>query len=111
MTVEKLLNVPQNERGWEEWTFAHSVCVGEIRQAVQAQKGIALPSYQLYPVNFADLPTWQINVQQSHNDFNAALHLAGIDLQDTDVTDERQRPSWVWNNWNEVSNARAALKI
>ena len=111
MTIEKLLNVPENERGWEEWTFAHAQCVREIRESITSQKHITLPDYLIYPINFKNLASWLINVQQSHNDINSALNLAGVDLQDTDITNDRERPSWIYNAWQELNAARNALKI
>jgi hypothetical protein len=112
VSVAQLLNVPVNDEGWQAWTFAHAQNVTEIRQAVLTQKNIRLTEYILDPVDFKnDLQNWLLRVQQSHNEFNDALNLPGLDLQDTDVTDDRQRPSWIYNMWLEVSNARFALKI
>jgi hypothetical protein len=111
VTVERLLNVPKTDGEWADWTFANAQCIQEIAAAIAQQKGITLPNYVLYPLNWKDRANWMIRLQQSHDDFNSVLGLQGVNLQDTDLTDERQRPSFVFNVWIETSNARAALKI
>lgn len=111
MTVEALLNPPATQEAWDQWSYVNAQNISEIRQAILAQQNINLTDYQLYPINWRDISNWLIRNQQAHDDFNSALGLPGINVQDADPLDDRTRETWVWNIWSEINAARQALKI
>ena len=114
MPSSSLLNVPKDKTGWDEWSFNHAQQHINIIQAIQKQKGIQLNQYQLYPINFSNEATtltfleWH---QQTHLDMNNALGLQSVDLQDTNLKDQKQLESFVYYNFLEHFDANQALGI
>ena len=106
-----LLNVPRTDQDWAIWSFAHVQSHLAIIQAVSAKGGAALTSYQLDPIPQDDLPNWLERNQQAHNDMNGAVGAQSSDLLDTDLTDERERQSWVYLHFLEHQTAEQKLGI
>lgn len=106
-----LLNVPNDEAQWSRWSFNNLDAVSQIRDAIQAQKNVRLPSYDIEPIDFNDLDGWLANNQQAHLDFNSALGLQSNDLEHTDLRDQKQKESFIWLNYMELQQASNVLKI
>jgi len=66
----------------------------------------------LYPFVDSEKEQWLERHQQTHDDIIAALDLnIGTDLTSVDFKDERSVREWIYNNAEEHSSMRAALKI
>ncbi len=94
MSVAKLFNVPEDERGMLVFSFHNADQHALIAREVVAQRGVSLPAYVLDPIPSADPETWLAIHQASHNAFTAALGIAGVDLTDVDFNDPEQAASW-----------------
>lgn len=106
-----LLNVPETEEQWSLWSFNNFDCVNQIRQTIKAKLGITLPEYQIEPINFSQIETWLENNQQAHIDFTGALGQQSNNLLEVDLSDPRQKSSFVWLNYMELLGACQTLKI
>lgn len=106
-----LQGTPRNRAEWSIWSLANYDALTQIRQAVEAQKGIILPEYQVEPISWDDLDTWLSNNQSAHSDFTGALGQQSSDLLHVDFEDPNQLVSWVWLNYQELFQACATLKI
>lgn len=72
---------------------------------------INLPEYQLDPIDFSDVQNWLSRNQESHDDFNGALGLNGVDLEGVDLTDPKQTQDWIYLVWQEIQIAQLQLGI
>lgn len=106
-----LLNVPETQNQWNIWALHHRISHDAIRQALLAQKGIALTDYQLDPINFDDMKGFLQRNSQTHQEMDAALGAQGTDLLDVDLSDERQKVAWIRIHWQEHFTAEQALKL
>lgn len=106
-----LLNVPETEEQWALWSFNNFDCVNQIRQAIKAQLNLTLPEYQIEPINFSQIGTWLENNQQAHIDFTDALGQQSSNIQEVDLSDPRQKESFIFLNYMELLNACQTLKI
>ena len=111
MPLVDLLNVPRDQNGWENYSFANREQLNAIRQAIFTQKNINLTEYQLYPINFNDFTSWLENVQHAHDDFNSVLGLQSSDIESVDPKNPQQLEAWIYLVYQEVFDASAALKI
>lgn len=103
-------NVPAVPDDWRLWTFNYQDAVHTIDQTLQSL-GINISQYQLDPLPGNDVDNWLARVQQSHNDFNAALGFQGNDLSSVDITDKHQLDAWVDLVYLELYDACIALGI
>jgi len=106
-----LLNVPRDEREWTIWSLHNRLDHADIRQAILAQKKIALADYNLDPIFPNDVQGWLNRHQQAHVDFTGALGQQGSDLLDVDFNDPKQVESWMWLHYSQHRDGRAALGI
>lgn len=112
MPLFDLLNSPGGGgRNLNEWAFSHAQDHLEIIQAIQAKKSVALPFYQIDPLNEHDLNQWLNRHQQMHDDFNSVMLINGVDLQNVDFSDKKERSSWTLLNFQEHRDVRDALAI
>lgn len=105
------LTVPHSPEAWERFAFANNDAVNQINQAITAQTGVQLATYQLYPINFDDPSFFLENNQQAHIQFTQATGGQSADLQDVDLKDPKQLESWINLNWLELNSACVTLKI
>lgn len=111
MALQDLLNVPNDDAGWEIFVFSNSQAVREINEAILAQKSVNLFNWPLYPVNPNDLTGFLDRNQEAHTNFNGVLGLPGVNLEDSNLSNLSNREAWIYNNFREVFAAREALKI
>jgi hypothetical protein len=111
MATSSLLNVPKDQRAWQQFSFNNREAHDAIRQAILDQRNIRLPDYDLEPINPQDLEGWLERHAQTHIEMNAALGSQGQDLQQVDFRDERQLVAWVWAHWLEHNTANQILRI
>lgn len=106
-----LLETPQTKTDWDRWSLAHKFDHDIIRQAILAQGGPNLTQYQLDPIALDQPLQFLENNQASHTDMNAAIGAQGSDLQDVDLTDQRQLQAWVNLHYLEHFTAGQRLKV
>jgi hypothetical protein len=109
--IVQLLNVPQTEDEWYVWSFHHRLSHDAIRQAVLAQQNLNLTDYELDPIPSSAITDWLERNEQTHLDMNAAVGSQGSDLQSVDLTDVRQKESWIYLHYLEHQTAEQRLKI
>jgi hypothetical protein len=106
-----LLNAPNDERSWDRWSFDLQAQVNEINQAILAQKKVTLPQVQLYPAPLFDIPNWLTRLQAAMDGITGTLGIQNVDVESVDVSQEQARSAWAFSIYQEVYDARAALKI
>jgi hypothetical protein len=106
-----IININNGDDDFSEWSFAHYQDHLDIRSAIQTQKNFNLQVQEIDEINLQDFESWLERHQLMHNDFNGVLQLQGNDLTVVDFTNLGQRQTWLWLNFREHFNARAALKI
>jgi response regulator of citrate/malate metabolism len=109
--IQNMLNAPRTPDDWQIFSLSHARSHQEIRQAIQAQFGVALGDYVLDPINFEAVNEWLERVQQTHTEMNGVLGLQSNDLEWADLKDERQLSAWIYLNWQEDNAARVRLGI
>ena len=109
--IEVLLEIPRDENGWNRFSWHHLQSHRLIREAIFAQKGINLPEYIIYPINFSRFTDFLQANAQEHIDMLGILGIQGEDLQDVDIRDERQLISWTNLHRLDHYNAESALGI
>ena len=105
-----LLNVPKTNEDWLTWGKHHANDHIEIIQAIAKKTGSTLAQYVLYPIDLSD-PDFLERHQQTHLDMDNALKVQSANLQDVDLSNEKQKIAWVDANYQEHFDARAALAI
>jgi len=106
-----VLAINPADTDFSSWAYNHFQDHLEIRGGIQTVNNINLPLREIDEINFDDLQSWFERHQLMHNEFNAVLKLQGNDLSIVDWRDLGQRTTWLWLNFREHFNARAALKI
>lgn len=112
--LANLVTVPQTAQDWALWGFAHRDHHLLIRNAIQAQVGINLQTYDLDPVPFNDpdaLFNWLERNQLAHNDMDTTLNLQGSDLGSVDFSNANQAQAWVYLHLMEHTAAGDKLGI
>jgi len=106
-----LLNTPRTFEEWNMWSLHHRVSHDAIRDAIQNQKSINLPVYQIYPIPL-DEPKWFLEQNQSaHEDMDGVLSITASNLQDIDLTNLRLLEAWVFLHYQEHRDAEERLGI
>lgn len=111
MSLANLFNIPNNEREFSVFSFNNANQHRQIVDAIFRSKGLTLPVHILDPIPFSSLSSWLELHQQMHNDFNAALGIAGVDLTDVDFTDPQQFASWSRLHGSEHMQAAQMLRL
>ena len=112
MTLQAfLLHLPRSQTDWASWSFNHKISHDTIRAGVLAKFGRTLSDYEIDPISPDDMSAWLQRHAQLHVDMDAALGLQSTDLQDVDLSDERQLISWLNLNWLEHVDAEAAAGV
>jgi predicted acyl esterase len=106
-----LLNTPKSAADWNIWSFNHKVSHDAIRAAILAKTGVNLTSYEIDPISPADMSGWLQRHAQLHVEMDAALGQQSTDLQDVDLSDERQLISWIYLNYQEHRDAEDAAGV
>ena len=109
--LASLLNVPRDQSAWDHFSWDHQNSHRLIREAIFAQKGVSLPEYVIYPINFDRFTDFLQANAQEHIDMLSTLGIQGEDLQDVDIRDERQLVAWSNLHYLDHYNAENALKI
>lgn len=107
--LANLLSIPRTGEQWALWSFNHRTSHDAIRAAIQAKKGVTLADYPIDPIpNFETF--LEVN-SQLHTDMNGQLGTPGVDLQDANLEDEREKTAWIFLHYQEHYVAETALGI
>lgn len=109
--LASLLNIPHENNDWQWFSWNHRLSHDRIRQAIKAKYGTNLTDYQIDPLDSNNLGIFLQNNASLHTDMNGILKLPGIDLFDSDLTQENQKSAWMWFHWKEHNNAENVLGI
>ena len=74
-----------------------------------AGKGLNLVDYQIDPMNPTDTIGFLQNNSQLHDEMNGALGLVNIDLQEADLSEEKQLKTWIDLHYLEHYNAESKI--
>lgn len=102
---------PKEAGAAEEWAFNNADDHVAIRDAAQRKGFGNLTAWPLWPVGWKEQQSFELQHQSAHNEMNAALGLAGVDLTGVDLTDPGKSASWHQQHFSEHQAARAKLGI
>jgi len=106
-----LLNVPQTEEQWQQFSYDHRNSHDKIRAAILKKYGVNLTDYLVDPINLNDLKQFLQNNATLHTDMNAILKSQSADLLDVKLDDPQQVSAWINLNYQEHQNAEQLLGI
>jgi len=106
-----LLNISHDDHQWQWWSWQHKLSHDAIRAAISTKYNEMLTDYEVDPISALNMPLFLQNNQSLHDDFNGVLKLQGVDLLDVDMSDDRQRDSWIWYHFLEHQTAEQELGI
>lgn len=112
--IAGIYNIPGNAQEMAQWSFVHAAHHTDINAAIYNALGIALPAYVLDPFNPEDpasVESWAYLHQSMHQNQNAILGIAGLDLTDVDWQDDGAKAAWVQANFSEHFQAANILQI
>lgn len=111
MAIAALFNVPTTDTELSEWAFAHMANHRDIIRLIYQVLHIALPEYQLDPINPDATGVWQRQHQEMHRDMNSLLNTSGFNLLGLDWHDQNRLSAWVQLNAVEHRQASDILRI
>lgn len=106
-----LLNVPQTEEQWRQFSYDHRNSHDKIRAAIQKKFGVNLTDYLVDPINPDNIKQFLQNNASLHTDMNGVLKSQSSDLLDVDLTKPGELDSWINLNYQEHQNAEQLLGI
>lgn len=83
------------------WAFDHRDSHDRIRAAIRRTQGVTLADYQIEPINPRAMTQFLQNNSSLHDDMNTALGLQSTNLQDADLSQERELISWIKTHYQE----------
>ena len=111
MALATLLNIPGEERGMLDFSFANQDEHFKIAERVRAIFDVSLLVQPLDPLRIDDLSGWLYRHQQMHNQQNAVLGIRGNDLTGLDPQDKAQLAGWIWLHFSEHQQAANVLRL
>jgi len=111
MALVDLLRTPEDAHALMDWSFAHRIEHERIRDAIQAQASINLPSAVIEPINIDDMQNWLTRHQALHADFTGVLNIQSSDLETVKFDDLKQRRAWIELHYFEHFLANSVLGI
>lgn len=109
--LASLYNVPGSDSERAEWAFAHMAHHRDINLAIYNLIKVALPEYELDPINVDDTGTWAYQHQLMHDNQNAILGITGQDLTDVNWKDPNLLSAFIFLNSSEHFQASNILEI
>lgn len=111
MSVANLFNVPGDEEGLLQFSFANAAEHHKIAQGLFDELGVHVEVYILDPLPISDPGAWLYQHQQAHNVQNAALGIAGNDLTTVDLQDKAQLAAWIILHAREHRESSTLLSL
>lgn len=109
MSLALLLYPPPTARGFDEWAFANLQHHRRINLAIARQRGVDLPTTQIYPVRPDSFKDFLRQHQEWHDAINNELGIQGVDLSNVDMSKEKERDAFIWLHFNAHRNWAEAL--
>lgn len=109
--LASLYNVPVDDIGFLEFSFANVDEHRKILQKLRLSYGIRLTEYIIDPIPMFDFPTWARRHQQMHNQQNAVLGITGNDLSTIDLNRKDQLAAWINLHAQEHYQAANILRL
>lgn len=93
-----LYNVFSDEVGLHQFSFANADLHARANEALFTNYGVQLPWYVLDPIATSGegLQNWLQSHQESHNQLNSLLGIAGNDISEVDFKNPEQLAAWIW---------------
>lgn len=109
MTLATLLYPPPTKRGMDEWAYANVQHHRALNSAILRRRNISIGETQIWPIRQDSFQDFLRQHQQWHDALNGALGVAGVDLQNVDFTNDKERDAWIWLHFNSHRNYAEAL--
>lgn len=106
-----IANVPTTDESWSVWTFALQAQFRDINYAIYLNDGLALPEYQLDPLNRAQPGVQLEQLQQMFNNVSAILGTPDYDYEDVNLQDQGQVTGWVFIIFSSLYQAANVLQV
>lgn len=119
MSLPYLYARPEDEEGWNAWSFNHAAnhytwvsAIGRVTTAGGAVKFLVQQQqFILSPIDPNDLGMWLYQHQTAHDQANEALGTKGYNLLELDWKDPDQFATWLRLNGDEHIRISAALGV
>lgn len=106
-----IANVPTGPQTWSIWTFALQAQLRDINRVIYQQDGIALPEYNMDPLNL-DQPGVQLEqFQAMMNNISALTGAPSYDFEDVNLRDQGQLTSWIFLVFTTLYQAANVLQV
>ena len=99
--IATLLNVPGTANELLRWSFANQDHHTQVVNYLKGKGTLGLSEYILDPLQMQDIANFLLRHQQSHNEINDALTVAGNDLTSVNTKDPAQVATWIQLHFNE----------
>jgi hypothetical protein len=109
--IASLYNVPQSDESLKQWAFVHMAHHRDIIRTIYELLKVALPEYQLDPIDPKDTGVWDYQHQVMHQQMDAVLGIAGNDLTGVQWTNPNELAGWIFLNSSEHQQAANILEI
>lgn len=109
--LANLYNIPVDEKGWNQFSFANVDQHRKIISAIRAAGGIQLTEYIIDPIPLFDFPAWAYNHQLMHDAQNSVLGIVGNDLTTVDFSKPEQVSAWINLHFSEHQQAASILGL
>lgn len=106
-----LLNTPSDDpTSWDQWAFQLSQNIGDILAAIRG-RGLVIQPQPIYPIPVVDMQMWLERVSGVLGEICQAVGVQSADVENTDLSDPRERQAWTFQIFTEINAARQALRI
>lgn len=106
-----LLEAPNDEAGWQRFSWNNRTSHDQIRQAIQAKSGAILADLILDPITPEDWAGWLERHALTHQQMNLAAGQISADLSELDPRDPAAVAHWIEIHHLEHYAVEAALGI
>lgn len=110
-TAAPLLNVPQSETDWDQWSFQLAQNIGDILRSLHEQRLANIADPQLFPIPANDIGRWLERTSSVVDEICSTLGISAADIEGVNLEDERERQAWVFTIFQELNAARQILRI
>lgn len=109
--LPSLENIPHTENDWNHFSWDHRDSHNRIRAGIKAKFGVDLTDYQVDPIDAGNVAQFLQNNANLHSAMNGALKLQSGELQDVDLTNDKQKESWIRLHYQEHFDAENKLGV
>jgi hypothetical protein len=109
--IASLYNVPGSYEELAIWSSAHLAHHRDINRVIYQLINVALPEYQIDPIDPNNPGPWDDLHQAMHQQFDEILGISGFDLLGVDWNNQELLASWIFLNATEHHQAADILRI